>query len=50
MPKTPKRFGLAECNVLKSGIIFLTVNLIKMPFNTFTNRADPDQAAFERAA
>ena len=50
MPKTLKRVGLSEYNVLKSGIIVLTVNLIKMPFNTFTNRADPDQIALERAA
>ena len=28
----------------------LTLYLIEMPFNTFANRADPDQAALNRAA
>ena len=28
----------------------LTLYLIEMPFNTFANRADPDQAAFVRTA
>ena len=28
----------------------LTLKLIKMPFNTFANRADPDQAALVRTA
>ena len=28
----------------------LTLYLIEMPFNTFVNRADPDQAALVRAA
>ena len=28
----------------------LTLYLIEMPFNTFANRADPDQAALVRAA
>ena len=28
----------------------LTLYLIEMPFNTFENREDPDQAAFVRAA
>ena len=27
-----------------------TLNLIEMPFDTFTNRAEPDQAALVRAA
>ena len=27
----------------------LTLDLIEMPFNTFANRADPDQAALVRA-
>ena len=29
---------------------FQRFNLIEMPFNTFTNRVDPDQAALLRAA
>ena len=29
---------------------FLTLYLIEIPFNTFANRADPDQAALVRAA
>ena len=28
----------------------LTLYLTEMPFNTFANRADPDQAALARAA
>ena len=28
----------------------LTLYLIEMPFNTFADRADPDQAALVRAA
>ena len=31
-------------------ILSLTLYLIKRPFNTFANRADPDQAALVRAA
>ena len=31
-------------------ICLLTIYLIETPFNTFANRADPDQAALERAA
>ena len=30
--------------------VALTLNLIEKPFNTFTDRADPDQAALVRAA
>ena len=29
---------------------FLTIYLIESPFDTFANRADPDQAALVRAA
>ena len=29
---------------------YLIYYLIEIPFNTFANRADPDQAAFVRAA
>ena len=33
-----------------NGLYVLTLFLIKMPFNAFANRADPDQAALVRAA
>ena len=35
---------------LNSLAFHLTLYLIEMPFNTFANRADPDQTALVRAA
>ena len=32
-----------------NGLTSWTLNLIETPFNTFANRADPDQTALERA-
>ena len=34
----------------KKELSILTLYLIEKPFNTFANRADPDQAALVRAA
>ena len=38
----PLKFGLNEDNFVQGP---LTLYLIELPFKTFTNRADPDQAA-----
>ena len=36
---------------MSRGLVFgLTLYLIETPFNTFANRADPDQAALRRAS
>ena len=37
-------------NEINSSSYCLTLCHIEMPFNTFANRADPDQAALVRAA
>ena len=34
----------------KNNLTFVLLHLIEMPFNTYTNRADPDQAALTGAA
>ena len=43
-------FKVIFVTYVKNNLTFVLLHLIEMPFNTFTNRADPDQAALTRAA